>query len=460
LYSSKRCCLYECQFWRPSSNKDAIASYNTTCGACLVNIPDANFKAALVANDLIDTNFDDEIQCDEASAYTGIIDVNTLGISDLTGIEAFVNVTGLYCYSNSLSSLNISTNTALTVLSCSGNLLTSLDVSNNLNLTELYCQFNQLTNLNLLTNTALTDIVCSFNLLTNLDVSANNALINLNCAGNQITSLDVSSNTALTRLNVISNQLAALDVSNNTNLLYLFTGFNSLNNIDLSLLLNLEDFDCSYNLISSIDLSANSQLIFLDVSGNQLTSLDLSNNLVLDLLQAYENQITAIDVSANTMITTVTVYDNNLSTLNLQNGNNTNMTIAAFLNAPLTCIQVDDVTYATSNWTGDVDPGAAFSLACNLSTTVTTFNASPACAGATVTVDWTVSQSFPFGNIFTVELSDASGSFASPNCFGNYFISNWQFIRCYYSKCNASRHWLFSESNLFYWWCYSQYFWN
>jgi hypothetical protein len=60
-----------------SAGKDAGAIYSTCCTGGNVYIPDAAFKAALVGNDLIDTNFDDEIQCSEASAFNGTIDVNS-----------------------------------------------------------------------------------------------------------------------------------------------------------------------------------------------------------------------------------------------------------------------------------------------------------------------------------------------------------------------------------------------
>ena len=48
---------------------------------------------------------------------------------------------------------------------------------------------------------------CSSNQLTTLDVSTNTALTSLNCYGNQLTTLDVSTNTALTSLNCYGNQI-------------------------------------------------------------------------------------------------------------------------------------------------------------------------------------------------------------------------------------------------------------
>src|SRR5690606_41755901 len=63
-----------------------------------VNIPDPNFKARLIIAE-VDTNHDGEIQVSEAEAVTGMLDVSIFHpdypIYDLTGIEAFVNITWL-----------------------------------------------------------------------------------------------------------------------------------------------------------------------------------------------------------------------------------------------------------------------------------------------------------------------------------------------------------------------------
>jgi hypothetical protein len=109
--------------------------------AQIVHIPDANFKAALVGNSGINTNGDDEIQVSEAEAYDGTIDVDDQGIADMTGLEAFVNLTRLECSYNQLTNLDVSANTLLERLDCVGNQLTSLDVSANTALTTLTVLF-------------------------------------------------------------------------------------------------------------------------------------------------------------------------------------------------------------------------------------------------------------------------------------------------------------------------------
>ena len=95
-----------------------------------VNIPDANFKAYLVGEPLINTNGDTEIQVSEATAFNDGIYCDNMNISDLTGIEAFTSIIYLLCQNNQLSSLYLADNTSLYALVCSNNQLTSLDFSN------------------------------------------------------------------------------------------------------------------------------------------------------------------------------------------------------------------------------------------------------------------------------------------------------------------------------------------
>ena len=128
---------------------DATASYDANCPEPIVNIPDVNFKSALVNDTSINTNGDSEIQLVEALNYTSSINVSNESISDLTGIEAFSNITTLICSSNSLTSIDVSYNTKLVYLYCFNNELTSLDVSNNTQLVEFDARNNQLTNLNI-----------------------------------------------------------------------------------------------------------------------------------------------------------------------------------------------------------------------------------------------------------------------------------------------------------------------
>jgi Leucine-rich repeat (LRR) protein len=180
-----------------------------------VKIPDDNFLNKLIELG-VDENGDGHISTAEAESIT-TLNVFGIKISDLTGIEEFVNLSDLNCSFNYLTALDISNNTTLKKLDCTGNLLATLNVANNTALSELYCSINKLATLNISNNPLLTSLHCTENSLFSLNVS-NDALLELNCNFNELTSLDVSNITGLISLGCAHNKLTTLDVSNNTSL--------------------------------------------------------------------------------------------------------------------------------------------------------------------------------------------------------------------------------------------------
>ncbi len=244
--------------------------------AQIVNIPDANFKAALVAAG-VDTNMDGEIQESEALAEVNI-DVASSNISDLTGIEAFINILTLDCSENQLTSLDVSLNVNLESLRCPNNQISNLDVSQNVNLDFIACQNNQ---------------------LTNLDTSQNTNLESLLCENNQLANLNIEGNTVLETLWCFENQLTVLDITQSPNLINLI---------------------CNNNELSIIDTGQNQNLELLVCYSNQLTSLDISENVLLQSLRCFDNQITNIDASNNLNLITLLCQGNELSELNIKNG--------------------------------------------------------------------------------------------------------------------------------------------
>lgn len=172
----------------------------------VVDIPDANFKTYLIGNSSINTNNDSQISLDEANSFTGTINVINKQIADFTGLETFVNITGLQCSYNNAP----------------------LNVTKNINLTDLRCYGNELSTLDLSKNTALDFLDCHSNDLTNLDFSNNPVLRSIDCKDNQLISLDLSQNPKLTYLNSSKNILTSLNLANgnNTKLTTLYTTTN------------------------------------------------------------------------------------------------------------------------------------------------------------------------------------------------------------------------------------------
>ncbi len=311
--------------------------------AQIINFPDAAFKAKLLEADAtnsiastqtpvydainylwsvssynkIDTNNDGEIQVSEALAIK-YLDVsgpayNILGtITNMTGVESFVNlillncnynvisnlnVSGfinlqaLYCAFNQMPSFSVSGLTNLRSLNCSNNYLTSLNVSGLANLQTFGCNFNQLNSLNVSGLNNLKLISCINNLLPSVDLSGLNNLEFLDFTYNQITSIDASSLTNLKTLRCAYNQISYLNVSNLINLQTLECFHNQISNLNVSSLTILQTLKCSNNLISNLNVSSLTNLQTLDCSYNQLTTLLMKNGSIEDSgnLNLYSN---------------------------------------------------------------------------------------------------------------------------------------------------------------------------
>ena len=112
-----------------------------------IKIPDAAFLNALIELG-VDTDGDGLISMYEAESITSLW-VHRREISDLTGIEAFINLDTFSCEQNSIKHLDLSNLHALIYIRCFENELISLDVSNGTDLKNLVCTFNELTQLDL-----------------------------------------------------------------------------------------------------------------------------------------------------------------------------------------------------------------------------------------------------------------------------------------------------------------------
>src|SRR5690554_4168558 len=99
--------------------------------AQIVNIPDASFKAKLIAEG-VDTNEDGEIQLSEAQAVTSL-NLSYAEIQNSEGIQAFTNLVDLNIRGNFIATLDVSEIITLQTLDAQLNNLASLDVSSNLN---------------------------------------------------------------------------------------------------------------------------------------------------------------------------------------------------------------------------------------------------------------------------------------------------------------------------------------
>lgn len=116
------------------------------------NFPDVNFREFVSEN--FDTDKNGKLSQKELDAVTRI-DVNSMEISSVKGVEKFTKIEYLNCSGNKLTELDVSKNTRLNVFGCNACGLTELDVSKNTKLEHFECRSNKLTELDLSKNTEL-----------------------------------------------------------------------------------------------------------------------------------------------------------------------------------------------------------------------------------------------------------------------------------------------------------------
>lgn len=177
----------------------AIFLFTFSIQAQIINIPDVNFKAKLIALG-VDDNGNGEIEMAETVMVSTLFLQNS-NISSLEGIQYFTELDWLDCSGNNISDLSVLNSFPyFYTLECSNNNLTNLDLSNFYSITNLYCSYNQLTSLDL-SNTLYT--------VMNV-VAANNNLITLNIKNGTagVNGLYIENNPNLSHVCVNDNQEA------------------------------------------------------------------------------------------------------------------------------------------------------------------------------------------------------------------------------------------------------------
>lgn len=227
----------------------------TSLFAQIINIPDPNFKAALLSASgasscagggsyQIDTNNNGEIEVSEALEVCRL-QVTNSDIYDMTGIEYFTNLEKLFCYNNSITEFNAPSLENLETLSIANNLLTEINLTGLDNLGYLSITSNQLTSLDISGSSSMRVLQCGNNLLTSIDL--NQSLRSLYCGNNLLTSLNLNPS------------IVNLECNNNL-----------LETLDLSELSNLYQLDCSSNNLESLFMKngAIENQYFVDFSNN------------------------------------------------------------------------------------------------------------------------------------------------------------------------------------------------
>jgi Leucine-rich repeat (LRR) protein len=274
-----------------------------------VTIPDPNFVTKL--QQLFPTCMNGN-QMDTTCA--GIVNATTLNvsyqnISNLTGLEYFVNLNSLICKNNQLISLPTLPNSIDTLI-CSYNNLSSLPPLPN-DITYLNCSANNLTTLPNLPNTIMW-LSCAGNQLNSLPTLPSN-LLELQC---QINNLD-----SLPSLPALIYNLSCFD--------------NFLINLP-SIPSGLKSLACYNNQLTSIPNLPNS-ILSLSCFNNQLTNLPVLPDSIQNL-SCSNNQLTSLQTLPDTMFS-LNISGNNITCLsNLPQVNSLSVIYGDISNNPLTCV--------------------------------------------------------------------------------------------------------------------------
>jgi len=307
--------------------------------AQIVNIPDANFKAALIAYG-VDINNDGQIQVSEAQAMNTLQFTNPT-FTDATGLESFINLQQFNINNSLLTSLDLSPLTQLQSVTCNGN--------------------SQLTNINLNGLTNLTSLTFQTNTIINsIDLSNLTSLDILNCVENsQLSSIDLTGTNNISQLTCSYNNLISMDVSNSSNLITLNCSYNQLTSIDITNCPVLDNIIVEHNNLSSLDLSGLNSINFLHINNNLISTIIIPENITISDFFASNNQFESIDFSTTYLPGIIDLSNNPLKSMNLKNGYN-EVAVAVILtvtNLPIFICQDDNQivsfnsAFANNGWT-------------------------------------------------------------------------------------------------------------
>ncbi len=192
----------------------------------IINIPDANFKAKLLQSDngvgiaygvggsfKIDANNNGEIEMSEVLPVLHL-KIQGSNISDLTGIEYFINLNELRCEVNSLTELDVTMLPLMRTLGVYNNNLTDLNIVGLSNLESLYASGNSLTSIDLTGLSSLSSFDIYDNEISSIDFSDAPNIHFIRCYNNLLTTLDVSAILELLTMDCSNNQLETLNIKN------------------------------------------------------------------------------------------------------------------------------------------------------------------------------------------------------------------------------------------------------
>lgn len=321
------------------ANANASQTTCAHCGTKLIefnssNFPNAEFRNLLKA-DGIDVNNDGMLESSELNAVT-MIRYHYAGITDVTGLEHFTELTYLELIGNPISSAPVENLTKLELLNLSYTKLNSINVTRMTNLENLQLAGTYINSLDLSRNTKLEQLsLANCSNIGSLDLSNNKLLVHIQLQETAISDFQIDGFTQLQEVWLTEADIQKVRITNSPSLIKLVCP-DELEVLDVTGCSSLVSVD-----ISEVKDSLTS--VTVDGSGLQGT-LDLSNCTNLQSLSANNcNNLVGINISDCTSL----VY------LEVRNGS------AVYVDADgcysLNNVLVEENKYVVPTGTGTVD---------------------------------------------------------------------------------------------------------
>ncbi|CAL2101209.1 conserved exported protein of unknown function [Tenacibaculum sp. 190130A14a] len=343
-----------------------------------ITFTDTNFKNALLSNPAINTNGDGAISFAEAAAVTNLTITNK-SISDLDGLEHFINIEVLDCSNNNIEEIDTSPLTKLKFLIAENNSIKTIDVRTN-TLWTLRLSGNPLVHA-YLTGPSTFQIESIFGVSFSKDKieyvcisaaqygvqdngvdhkyfwdSLGSALHIGDCTIQAPPTCPIINFADINFKNAILKNFPSYDLDGDGEIcideaekvknLYGLTNEN-INDIGgIEYFKNLETIGVSNNNITSLDFSQNPKLIDVQASNNNINNVNFTQNVILENFYLSSNQLSEIDLSNNTKLISVSINSNQLSQLDVSNKPNL-ITVLA-INNQITSFNTDNCS--SLNW--------------------------------------------------------------------------------------------------------------
>lgn len=256
----------------PNANKASSISLTDNSG-----FEDPVFREWISEN--VDTDHNGLLSAKEIEACTKI-NISSMSVDSLKGIEYFYNLKTLDCSHNQLLFLDLKSNTTLKSLNCSYNNLTRLNLSSCKKLKELDASsnfFGNSTEISFSKTSSLEKLNIASNFLNEFNFSRFSGLKELNCSDCNLSSLNPASMPALEKLICSKNSLDILNMSRLSNLKYLDCSSSSIQTLKLPSTRSLDTIYCQNNLLTELNLSGFSSLKRLNCSDNKLSDLNFGD---------------------------------------------------------------------------------------------------------------------------------------------------------------------------------------